>query len=112
MGESGIPLNKDNIYPSKTSPESVHKAYSDQFQKDFTSFLRFRSEELKPGGRMILTLRGNQTKEESSTNYRPIFVEIIGTILHDMVSEVLFFSPSWYENDAKYVPAFMNIDLV
>ncbi|XP_062080022.1 probable caffeine synthase MTL3 [Humulus lupulus] len=39
--------NKGNIYISKTSPPLVFKAYLDQFHKDFTNFLRWRSEEIE-----------------------------------------------------------------
>ncbi|KAJ6670057.1 S-ADENOSYL-L-METHIONINE:CARBOXYL METHYLTRANSFERASE FAMILY PROTEIN [Salix viminalis] len=49
-----IPLNKGNIYVAKTSPPGVHKAYLNQFEKDFTAFLRCRSEEMIPGGCMGL----------------------------------------------------------
>ncbi|KAL5794328.1 hypothetical protein ACOSP7_002922 [Xanthoceras sorbifolium] len=87
VSESGVPLNKENIYPTKTSPPGVHKAYSEQFEKDFTQFLRLRSKELIHTGRMVLTIRGNQSKEESAKNYRPIFVELIGMELQEMVSE-------------------------
>ncbi|KAK4846080.1 hypothetical protein QYF36_012837 [Acer negundo] len=46
-----------------------------------------RSEELIPGGRMVLTIRGNQSKEDSTKNYRPILIELIGMELQAMVSE-------------------------
>ncbi|KAI9176437.1 hypothetical protein LWI28_002824 [Acer negundo] len=72
---------------SQTSPPGVHKAYLEQFEKDFTRFLRLRSEELIPGGRMVLTIRGNQSKEDSTKNYRPILIELIGMELQAMVSE-------------------------
>ncbi|TXG55543.1 hypothetical protein EZV62_020799 [Acer yangbiense] len=87
VSESGVPLNKENIYPAKTSPPGVHKAYLEQFEKDFTRFLKLRSEELIPGGRMVLTIRGNQSKEDSTKNYRPILMELIGMGLQAMVSE-------------------------
>lgn len=87
ISEKGVPVNRGNIYPTITSPPSVHKAYLDQFEKDFTKFLTLLSEELITGGRMILTLRGNQSKDESFNNYRPIFLELIGSALHEMVLE-------------------------
>ncbi|KAJ0112246.1 hypothetical protein Patl1_01821 [Pistacia atlantica] len=49
-------MNKQNFYIGKTSPSNVRKAYFDQFKKDFTLFLKLRSEELKSGGRMVLTV--------------------------------------------------------
>nr|A0A096VHZ6.1 RecName: Full=Probable caffeine synthase MTL1; AltName: Full=Methyltransferase-like 1; Short=CcMTL1 [Coffea canephora]AFV60453.1 methyltransferase-like 1 [Coffea canephora] len=53
--ELGITANKRSIYSSKASPPPVQKAYLDQFTKDFTTFLRMRSEELLSRGRMLLT---------------------------------------------------------
>ncbi|KAM7469806.1 hypothetical protein LguiA_007989 [Lonicera macranthoides] len=49
-----IENNKRNISIAKTSPPNVFKAYLKQFQKDFSTFLRFRSEEIVPNGRMGL----------------------------------------------------------
>ncbi|CDP16806.1 unnamed protein product [Coffea canephora] len=44
--EEGLPLNKGNIYIGKTSPKSVHDAYLDQFERDFTNFLSARADEI------------------------------------------------------------------
>ena len=95
ISESGVQLNKKNIYPTKTSPQGVRKAYFEQFEKDFTKFLKLRTEELVPGGRMVLTIRGNQSKEDSIKNYRPMLLELIGMELEAMVSEVLLFHSSY-----------------
>lgn len=103
ISEKGVPVNRGNIYPTITSPPSVHKAYLDQFEKDFTKFLSLRSEELITEGRMILTLRGNQSKDESFNNYRPIFLELIGSALHEMVLEVPFFYSCMYICNKRHV---------
>ncbi|XP_043721916.1 7-methylxanthine methyltransferase PCS1-like, partial [Telopea speciosissima] len=58
--EVGIPINKGKIYISNTSPPPVSKAYLEQFQEDFTSFIKFRSKELIPNARMVLILHGRQ----------------------------------------------------
>ncbi|KAK1563720.1 hypothetical protein Q3G72_031708 [Acer saccharum] len=87
ISESGVPLNKKNICLTKTSPQGVCKAYLEQFEKDFTKFLKLRTEELVPGGRMVLTIGGNQSKEDSIKNYRPNVLELIGMELEAMVSE-------------------------
>ncbi|XP_031264796.1 probable caffeine synthase 3 [Pistacia vera] len=87
VSEMSIPVNIWNIFPTRTSPPGVHKAYLDQFEKDFTTFLKLRSQELITGGRMILTLGGSQSKDESLKNYRPILLELIGQTLHEMVLE-------------------------
>ncbi|TXG58458.1 hypothetical protein EZV62_016287 [Acer yangbiense] len=87
ISESGVPLYKKNICLTKTSPQGVCKAYLEQFEKDFTKFLKLRTEELVPGGRMVLTIGGNQSKEDSIKNYRPNVLELIGMELEAMVSE-------------------------
>ncbi|KAJ0683489.1 putative methyltransferase [Helianthus annuus] len=84
-------INKGNIYLSSTTPESVSRAYFEQFQKDFLGFLRCRSEEVMAGGRMVLTLAGRTTDdprgEESYYLWRPFAMA-----LKDMVLEVMSYS--------------------
>lgn len=83
MNEFGVQLNKEDVYPGKTcSAPDVHKAYLDQFESDFTTFLKLRFEELKPGGHMVLTLMGNDK------HYSNLF-KLIGMVIKDMVSEGL-----------------------
>ncbi|KAI4295499.1 hypothetical protein L6164_035541 [Bauhinia variegata] len=60
------PLEKDNIYVTRTEPPAVYKAYLEQFQQD----------ELVSGGRMVLTLLGRDDWA------------LIGMALRDMVKEV------------------------
>ena len=79
--------NKGKIYLSKTSPKSVHKVYALQFQSDFLVFLRSRSEEVVPGGRMVLSLLGRSsldpTTEESCYQW-----ELLAQALMSMANEV------------------------
>ncbi|CAN0919241.1 Probable methyltransferase TCM_000336 [Linum grandiflorum] len=56
--EEGKSINKGNIYIAESSPPAVSRAYVEQFQSDFSMFLRFRAEELVGGGRMVLILTG------------------------------------------------------
>eukprot|EP00257_Ricinus_communis_P012321 XP_002534362.2 probable caffeine synthase 3 [Ricinus communis] len=84
-----IPLNKGNIYVAKTSPPSVHKAYLDQFERDFNTFLRSRSAEVIPGGQMVITIIGRDKDMDQSDKYSPTIWELFGIILNDMVSEGL-----------------------
>lgn len=76
-------MNKGNIYITKTSPPGVFKAYLNQFQKDFTLFLRTRSEEIIPGGGMVLTTIGSIESNDPHCIW-----EFIGLALNDMVLEV------------------------
>ncbi|KAI4297084.1 hypothetical protein L6164_036992 [Bauhinia variegata] len=77
-----VPLNKGNIYLTKTSPPAVFKTYLNQFEEDFKLFLSCRSEELVQGGGMILTFIGRLENDELITPW-----SLIGMALNDMVVE-------------------------
>ncbi|XP_042497283.1 probable jasmonic acid carboxyl methyltransferase 2 [Macadamia integrifolia] len=87
--ESGNVLNKGNIYIGKTSPSSVINAYSQQFQKDFSSFLKFRSEELVPGGRMVIITLGHRSDQEPWDDGNCKCWELLSMALTDMALEGL-----------------------
>ncbi|RVX16766.1 Salicylate carboxymethyltransferase [Vitis vinifera] len=78
--------NKGNIYMASSSPPSVLKAYYEQFQSDFSMFLRCRSEELLGGGTMVLTFLGRRSEDPSSKECCYIW-ELLAVALNDMVSE-------------------------
>ncbi|XP_061376375.1 probable jasmonic acid carboxyl methyltransferase 2 [Gastrolobium bilobum] len=78
------PLNKGDIHITSTSPPSVYQAYLQQFERDFKLFLKSRSEELTPGGIMVLTLIGREKPHEIKT---PCVA--ISMVLNDMVREGL-----------------------
>ncbi|KAK2997882.1 hypothetical protein RJ639_024979 [Escallonia herrerae] len=82
----GIENNKRNIYMASTSPPCVVKAYYDQFQTDFSMFLKYRSQELVTGGRMVLTLLGRRSDDPTSKECCYIW-ELLAMALSDMVSE-------------------------
>ncbi|RWR86367.1 S-adenosyl-L-methionine:salicylic acid carboxyl methyltransferase [Cinnamomum micranthum f. kanehirae] len=67
QGEIGEALNKGHVYMAESSPHAVFKAYLEQFQRDFSLFLKFHSEEMICGGRMVLTLLGRKGDEEPSS---------------------------------------------
>ncbi|KAL4327162.1 hypothetical protein AHAS_Ahas13G0072500 [Arachis hypogaea] len=77
-------VNKKNIHLTSTSPPAMHRAYLEQFQKDFKVFLKLRSQEVVGGGGMVLTLFGRDKTCDIRTAWT-----IIGTILNDMVLENL-----------------------
>ncbi|KAM3743180.1 hypothetical protein ACB098_07G125000 [Castanea mollissima] len=84
VSQTGEALNKGNICIAKTSPPAVFKAYLDQFQRDFTLFLKSRAEELVAGGCMVLTTMG------SNKSVDPLSIrEVVGLKLNDMVLEGL-----------------------
>ncbi|KAK8669746.1 hypothetical protein V6N13_107170 [Hibiscus sabdariffa] len=56
-------INKGKIFISRTSPLAVIDSYATQFRNDFSLFLKLRSKEIAPKGRMVLTLRGRRTPD-------------------------------------------------
>lgn len=81
-------INKGNIYISITSPTSVIRTYHQQFQKDFSAFLKCRSEEMVTGGRMVLTILGRISDDPTSKECCYIW-ELLSKALRDMVSQGL-----------------------
>ncbi|KAL0434361.1 UNVERIFIED_CONTAM: Salicylate carboxymethyltransferase [Sesamum latifolium] len=82
-----VEMNKENIYIASTSPASVINAYYEQFQRDFSTFLRCRSEEVIGGGKMVLTLLGRRSESASSKECCYIW-ELLAISLKEMVSQV------------------------
>ncbi|KAI4327641.1 hypothetical protein L6164_020078 [Bauhinia variegata] len=82
----GIENNKGNICVGSTSPPNVVKAYYEQFQRDFSFFLKCRAEEMIEGGRMVLTLLG-RTSDDQYSNGGFYIWELMAMALNEMVSE-------------------------
>ncbi|XP_061354024.1 S-adenosyl-L-methionine:benzoic acid/salicylic acid carboxyl methyltransferase 3-like [Gastrolobium bilobum] len=80
----GVENNKGNIYIASTSPSNVLKAYYEQFQRDFSLFLKCRAEELVEGGRMVLTFLGRRS-DDPSTKECCYVLELMAAALNDMV---------------------------
>jgi jasmonate O-methyltransferase len=87
----GISNNKGNIYMAKASPPNVFKAYLEQFQKDFSLFLRLRSEEIIQGGRVVLTFLGRSIDDPRSKDCC-LFWELLAKSLLDLAAKVSLFS--------------------
>ncbi|KAI7746591.1 hypothetical protein M8C21_005745 [Ambrosia artemisiifolia] len=83
-----INTNKGNIYMSTTSPPSVIKAYREQFERDFLTFLKCREEEMVSGGRMVLTILGRQSDDPCSKECCYVW-DLLATSLNDMAAEGL-----------------------
>ncbi|XP_019166101.1 PREDICTED: salicylate carboxymethyltransferase-like [Ipomoea nil] len=79
----GIEDNKLNICLTSASPPNVTKAYYDQFDRDFSTFLKHRSEELMKGGRMVLNFFG---RKDENPDY-DILLELLGVTLKELVEE-------------------------
>ncbi|XP_039172282.1 salicylate carboxymethyltransferase-like [Eucalyptus grandis] len=84
----GLEGNKGNIYMARSSPPKVLRAYYEQFQRDFSTFLECRGQELLVGGRMVLTLLGRRSDDPSSKECCYIW-ELLAIALSQMVSEGL-----------------------
>ncbi|XP_050236083.1 7-methylxanthosine synthase 1-like [Mercurialis annua] len=86
LTESGVSLNKGNIWLSETSPPTIYKAYFNQFKTDFTQFLRSRSEEMISGGHMVITCMVQTTNPHCKFGgCEPL--RLINISLKDMVDE-------------------------
>ncbi|KAE8712699.1 Jasmonate O-methyltransferase [Hibiscus syriacus] len=59
-------VNKGKLYISKSSPQCVMDAYSLQFKKDFSLFIKSRSQEIVPGGRMYLSFLGQRSADNTT----------------------------------------------
>ncbi|XP_010465504.1 PREDICTED: salicylate/benzoate carboxyl methyltransferase-like isoform X1 [Camelina sativa] len=84
-------LEKDTscVYITASSPPSTYKAYLTQFQSDFTTFLKMRSEEMVWNGRMVLTFIGRETIDDPLHRDCCHFWTLLSTSLRDLVSEGL-----------------------
>nr|ACG34562.1 benzoate carboxyl methyltransferase [Zea mays] len=79
-------LNEDNIYiaRSRTTTPSVAKLFQEQFQKDFSLFLKLRHEELVHGGRMVLVFLGRKNEDAYSGDLNQLFA-LVATALQSLV---------------------------
>ncbi|KAK8515616.1 hypothetical protein V6N13_139413 [Hibiscus sabdariffa] len=84
----GLENNKGNIYMSKSSSHDVFKAYSEQFQIDFSNFLHLRSEEMIDGGRMLLSLIGRSITDPTSKDCCSLW-DLLTKSLLDLVAKGL-----------------------
>ncbi|KAF3634574.1 putative methyltransferase TCM isoform X1 [Capsicum chacoense] len=84
--EQGMSMNKDNIYISERSPPLVSEAYFEQFQEDYSLFLRSRSEELVSGGKMVLILLGREGRHHADRG-NSFFWKILSKSLSNLVSK-------------------------
>ena len=84
----GLEKNKMSVYITSSSPLSEYKAYLNQFQKDFTTFLRMRSEEMVSNGRMVITLLGRNAIDDPLYRDCCHHLTLVSDSLRDLVFEV------------------------
>ncbi|KAF5755335.1 putative salicylate carboxymethyltransferase [Helianthus annuus] len=84
--KDGKSINKGSFYISKSSSLQVAKAYSDQFQEDFSLFLQSRSTELLSGGRMVLILLGSRDRSHVDRGNSFLW-ELLSQSFSSLVSE-------------------------
>ncbi|MED6195598.1 hypothetical protein PIB30_039378 [Stylosanthes scabra] len=66
----------------------MHKAYLEQFQRNFKQFLKSRSEELIPGGGMVLTFLGSAgTSSELRTAWELIDMSLKDLLLENLIEK-------------------------
>ena len=86
--QNGMPPNKGNIYIGKTSPPLVGKLYQEQFRRDFSHFLKLRSDELVPCGQMVISFLGRNKMDIFDGEWSIIW-GLLAESLDSMVLEVL-----------------------
>ncbi|MBA0700754.1 hypothetical protein Goari_022260, partial [Gossypium aridum] len=95
-------LNKGKVYISKSSPQSVVTAYSSQFQADFSQFIKSRSQELVPGGRMVLSFLGRKsidpTTEDGCYQWELLAEALMSLVKEGLIEEdkVASFNAPYY----------------
>ncbi|KAJ0243920.1 hypothetical protein HA466_0199030 [Hirschfeldia incana] len=106
----GLENNKMSVYITSSSPLTDQNAYLNQFQKDFKTFLRMRSEEMVSNGRMVLTLIGRKTLDDPLYRDCCHFWTLLSQSLQDLVldgilsaSKVSSFKMPFYDPNKEEV---------
>ncbi|KAL9175771.1 hypothetical protein ABFS82_02G133500 [Erythranthe guttata] len=101
--------NKENICIATTSPPQVFEAYSNQFERDFTTFLKLRGEEIRGGGRMVLGFIGRSVADPTSKDELKT-ITLLSETLSDMVAEGLLKEEDLHSfNIPVYAPSIQEI---
>ena len=79
--------DKGDIYITKTMSPSVVKLFQQQFQNDFSLFLKLRFEELVFGGQIILTFIGRKYEDVFSGESNHLY-GLLAQSLQSLVDEV------------------------
>ncbi|XP_051147584.1 benzoate carboxyl methyltransferase-like [Andrographis paniculata] len=81
--------NKENICIVRTSPLKAFEAYAKQYERDFSTFLKCRGEEMMPNGRMVLAFVGRKNVDHRSEEDVSGTLRLLVETLSDMVNEGL-----------------------
>ncbi|CAI9110822.1 OLC1v1010911C1 [Oldenlandia corymbosa var. corymbosa] len=84
--KEGKSINKGSVYITEKSPPEVAQAYTQQFQEDFSLFLRLRSKELVSGGGMVLIFLGRDGPNHIDRG-NSFFWEILSRSFADLVQK-------------------------
>ncbi|KAL4185725.1 hypothetical protein AMTRI_Chr10g232120 [Amborella trichopoda] len=107
-------LKKGNVYISEASPPSAAQSYRQQFQKDFSSFLRFRFQEVVRGGCMVLIFFGRSSTPEGDEEFHFLWT-VLSQAIRNLVSQGLvgeeeldsfdlpFYNPSAQEVEEEHL---------
>ncbi|ESQ44654.1 hypothetical protein EUTSA_v10003359mg, partial [Eutrema salsugineum] len=101
----GLEDSIKNIYIRSGCSLNVCKSYMEQFQNDFYLFLRMRSEEMLPNGRMVLTFIGKKRgRSFMQRRFLPLFLlsdALVDLVLEGLVkeSEADSFNLSFYQTN-------------
>ena len=68
---SRIPMSIPDHFISLASTAEVRAAFHRQAAEDWTSFLSLRADELRPGGRLVVVLPGNN--DDGGVGFEPLF---------------------------------------
>ena len=82
---AGLEKNNGHIYIAKGSPPAVIEAYTNQFKRGFSLFLRLRSQEIKAAGRMVIRIIGRSTEDPCTGESCDLF-ELLEKSLTDMLA--------------------------
>ncbi|KAG6539126.1 anthranilate O-methyltransferase 1-like [Zingiber officinale] len=99
----GISQSKGSISITRTSPPWIVKAYQEQFQRDFSIFLKSRFEELSVGGGAWLTFPGRDHVDGDSLSH---LSELLADSLNAMAEEGII---SKAKLDALYFPFYVPL---
>ncbi|KAF8701825.1 hypothetical protein HU200_033147 [Digitaria exilis] len=81
-------LNEDNIYITNTTTPLVVKYYKEQFDKDFSLFLRLRHQELVSRGKIVLIFCGRKDENVYNGDLNKLF-GLLSRSLQSLVSKGL-----------------------